>query len=219
MDALPRKNFVLGHKRVAFPHKVRAFTLMEILIVMVIIAVLFLITILLGANARRQFVSSQLMKEFVVVTRSARRQSMLVTKSVGENWVHAVGIEITYDTTLQQWKYYTVKLQRTSAGTESNTFYIPYPTNLSQYSFNRYGSEKFVDVNANFVFFRPGSTTKTCNNPGSKLRIMFKSINGTPVIYCDAQDITAIGGVDVGTELTATKISIRTDGNISATTQ
>lgn len=218
MDLLPRKIFHRQPVSTLKSRKIRAFTLIEILIVMLILAILFLITILLGANARRQFVSSQLLKEVVVTTRSARRQSMLVTKSAGENWVHAVGVEFTYDSVRQQWKYYTVKLQHVTAGAQSNTFYIPFPTSLAQYGFNRFGEERLVDVNANFVFYRQGTTTRICSTPGSKLRVMFKSINGTPVIYCDATNITSQGGVDIATDISVTKIIVDTDGNISAST-
>jgi prepilin-type N-terminal cleavage/methylation domain-containing protein len=205
---------VFGQKK----HRISAFTMIELLVVMMITSMLFLIAIVLGANTRNTFIAGQILKEFVVTSRSARRSSMLVTKDVNENWVHAVGIEVTFDNTTQQWSYYTVKLQHSTPNLESNTFYIPFPANIANYNFNRSSDIKVIDSNASFTFFRPGTNTEICTGTGNKLRIMFKSINGAPTVYCGTQNITNLGGLDIGTNFSRTKITIRTDGNISAIT-
>ncbi|WKZ29952.1 MAG: type II secretion system protein [Candidatus Dojkabacteria bacterium] len=202
---------VSGQKK----YNVKAFTMIELLIVMLITSMLFLIALVLGANTRNVFISGQILKEVVVTARSARRSSMLITKDVNENWVHAVGIEIAFDNALQQWTYYTVKLQHSTPNLESNTFYIPYPANISNYNFNRSSDVRVIDSNATFAFYRPNGAA-ICTGTGSRMRVMFKSVNGTPVVYCGTQDITSLGGLDIGTNFSSTKITIRTDGNISA---
>jgi len=172
----------------------KAFTFVELLIVMAIAGIVFSMFFTGLGITGASFSASQTTKNITLLTRSARRQSMLITKSSLEPWVYGVGIEFSKNAE-NIWQYKTIKMRNAVGAGVGSSFYIAYPSEETNLASNLY---EYADFGESFllpkdlsVFVQNNSSPGVALCPSDIFIVIFESVNGTPYFYCDRQATTA----------------------------
>jgi len=202
--------------------RLTGFTLIEVLVVLTIAGLLFSLMFTGIATSSASFSASQAGKNMTLLTRSARRQSMLITKSSIEPWVYGVGMQFSKSGS-NAWEYQTIKLRNTGNLGVGASFYIPYPKNIVNLPSSTYDFVNFGDIYKLPVDLALSFTSITA--PSIELCslnifiVVFESVNGSPYFYCDRQAI-GVDSVEIqmfqGSIARGQVLGITTGGNIFA---
>lgn len=105
--------------------RISAFTLVELLAVLVIVGVMLVLSGGISRRSRDTFISQQYVKTTLQNARTLRRKSMLISKNDSdEKWVHAIGFR--FEKSLAgQWSMKQIKVLSNTVGTG---FYEGYPS-------------------------------------------------------------------------------------------
>lgn len=166
--------------------------MIELLIVLAITSLLLVGAGTFGFRARQTVSAQQYIKTIILQTRSARRKSMLITRSSQDSsWVFGIGVQLKKQG--GGWQ-----LTQTKALEKSNKsyFYQAYPKNIEDMDFVTLDTSatQTLPAGINIKLLIPkvqGSLDKTCMANMTELRIIFESINGRLHTYCYSPDIGA----------------------------
>lgn len=173
--------------------RISAFTLVELLVVLVIIGIMLVLSGGMSSRTRDTFISQQYIKSTVQNARILRRKSMLIARNAQDDkWVHAIGFRFEKNTE-GEWIMKQIKVLGKSSGIG---FYEEYPKNaaclqpVAPTSSCPLQWEKIdgtpeqpliakisLEANARFNETAPKDCTKS-------LTVLYESVNGNVHMYC-----------------------------------
>lgn len=172
--------------------KVSAFTLVELLIVLVLMGVLMIIASGFSKRARDTFVSQQFLKTMLMNTRVLRRKSMLISRNSNDrSWVYGIGFSLKKNIVAGSeptWSYTQIRL---TSPTTLSYYYRTYPdiTSLQVSRLDDSIQPTLLATGLSVTVTSPGSFLATETNcvtspTFSELLVVFESINGKMHAYC-----------------------------------
>jgi len=196
------------------PNRISAFTLAEILVVLVLMGVLMAMGSGFTRRTGNTFTAQQYVKKYIQQARILRRKSMLVTRNSSSNkWVHSIGLQFIKDTETEEWDMKQVKALDTGT---SSRFYKPFPKN----ELDQHISIEFLETSLDYKL-PPGfsllideiqdDVPERITRPCNTLTILYESINGKMHVYCSGTENpfeTTIGGDGIDSSKDAPKIQL-----------
>jgi prepilin-type N-terminal cleavage/methylation domain-containing protein len=176
------------------PKRLRAFTLAELLVVLIIAGILM--TLSLGFTRRTQdtFVAQQFVKTVLLNTRILRRKSMLISRNSSDSsWVHGIGFKLTKNTTNNVWE---MTQQKVLLPNSSSYYYRAYPDETSilfdyfqtieDSAVQRLSQGLTLRIRSNAAVVNAGE--RNCLENIESLYVIFESINGKMHAYCNIKN-------------------------------
>ncbi len=223
------------------PVRIKGYTLVELLVVLVIFGVILLLSSGMSSRTRDTFVAQQQLKTYLQSARIIRRKSMLITRNSNDKeWVHGIGIR--FEKTGTQWRMTQFKALKVVQGNQF--FYLSYPTNnpcieidwtLAEGKPDRCQDStelKLKRLEGTVSQYLPESivldirngtaTTATCKE---SVTIIYESINGEMHVYCGNSGIESplTGPLDISVRMSygtggsfKYKLSLKSNGEINA---
>lgn len=166
------------------PKKTPAFTLAELLVVIIILGMMLSLGGGFTTNVRNTFIAQQAIKQYIQQARILRRKSMLITRNSGEDeWVHGIGMQFRLDQDLEQWRMYQIKL----LDKNPSVFYKKFPTQVTEATIKIEEIEslqKFI-IPAGFTIKAKDLDSEFLDNKSCiKITVLYESINGKMHAYC-----------------------------------
>jgi|GEM_PF-4291366 len=181
--------------------ELKAFTLIELLIVIVLIGISTMLLLSTIFKARKVIIANQTIKSLLLELRVNRRQSMLLRRSSNDNrWVHGIGMRITKS------EFATVRYFSPSGGTDYD-YYKAYPSgDINQSNLEILGTPYKINNVAKPSF----KLAETCNGT---LMIIFEALKGTPKYYCNNRLIPSTSAT-ITVQNSVNKLVVEVNGNI-----
>lgn len=224
------------------PRRIHAYTLLELLVVLVIFGVILLLTSGFTQRARDTFIAQQYIKTATQNARILRRKSMLITRNSSEReWVQGIGFRFEIDNATKQWQMLQVKAL--SNPVSNNYFYQSFPSgdpclelewDTNPNSCGGYGSNELIlrkIDNTTAQILPLGMRFVITNGPTNcttALTVIYESINGKLHAYCrntSGIDVSLGSTLDMKIQIEymdgeryRLKLNLKNNGEINATT-